>query len=158
MYNYINSGVTHLINTTYRPDLIMVTWDPASSPYCGEVLYYKVVISSDEHVNIPNDIVNVTCLTATFLGLRSNTTYTITVAAINKAAVGMGVSVIVNTAADMITESYSNRKSQVTNKTRIGMLLFKKKLLYMTHACISLHPWLIIMLFTKYIRFPVLYH
>ena len=137
---FLCSGITHLTNTTYKSDLIIVTWNPASSPYCGEVLYYQVVISSDEHVNITNNAVNTTSLTTTFLDLRSNTTYAITVAAVNRAGVRMHVSITVNTAADMITES---RESQVTNETRICML-FLSNLHFMTHACISLHPYLII--------------
>ena len=93
-------GVTHLTTTTYSSSIIAITWDPASSPYCGEVLYYQVVISSDEHVNIPNDIVNVTCLTTTFLGLRSNTTYAITVAAVNRAGRGIVARITVMTARE----------------------------------------------------------
>ena len=98
---YITSGVNQLTNTTYRPEVIIVTWDPASSPYCGEVLYYRVAISSDEHTNIPNNIVNTTCLTTTFLDLKSNTTYVITVNAFNRAGSGIGVSVTVSTSADL---------------------------------------------------------
>ena len=98
--SFFHSGVTLLTNTTYKSDLIIVTWDPASSSYCGEVLYYQVVISSDEHVNILNDVVNVTCLTATFLGLRSNTTYTITVAAVNQAGSGIMTQITVITARE----------------------------------------------------------
>ena len=108
-------GVTHLTNTTYRPDLIVVTWDPASSPYCREVLYYQAVISSDEHDDIPNDAINVTCLTATFLYLRGNTTYKITVTTANRAGCA---SITVNTAADMIAESCLIKHSHVTD---IGM-------------------------------------
>ena len=92
------SGITQLTNTTYKSDLIVVTWEPASSPYCGEVLYYQVVISSDEHVNIANNIVSTIGLTATFLNLRNNTFYTITVTAVNKAGSGRTFSVSVNTA------------------------------------------------------------
>ena len=125
MYDYFNSGVTHLTNTTYRLDLIIVTWDPASSPYCGEVLYYQVVISSDEHVNIPNDIVNATCLAVTFLDLRSNTTYTITVAAVNKAGIGMGDSITVKTAAtEVIAGPGSNIQIQVTGMWIKGLCVF----------------------------------
>ena len=108
-------GVTHLTNTTYRPDLIIVTWHPASSPYCREVLYYQVVISSDEHDDLPNVTINVTCLTTTFLDLRGNTTYTITVTTANRAGCA---SITVNTAEDMITESCSIKYSHVTD---IGM-------------------------------------
>ena len=108
-------GVTHLTNTTYRPDLIVVTWDPASSPYCREVLYYQAVISSDEHDDIPNDAINITCSTATFLDLRGNTTYKITVTTANRAGHAF---ITVNTATEMITESCSIKHSHVKD---IGM-------------------------------------
>ena len=110
-------GVTHLTNTTYKSDLIIVIWDPASIYYCEEVLYYQVRISSDEHDDIPNDVVNVACLTTTFLDLRRNTTYNITVTIVNKTGCA---SITVKTAPDMITESCSNQKSKVTNT---GMLV-----------------------------------
>ena len=72
---------------------ITVRWDAANSPYCGGVLYYIVMISSDEHSNIMNDIVNVTVLTATFSNLRNDTNYNITVTAVNR--VGAGVTTTV---------------------------------------------------------------
>ena len=68
---------------------ITVRWDAANSPYCGEVLYYIVMISSDEHFNITNDIINVTVFNATFSNLRNDTNYNITVTAINRAGAGM---------------------------------------------------------------------
>ena len=73
---------------------ITVRWDAANSPYCGGVLYYTVMISSDEHSNITNDIVNVTGLNATFSNLRNNTNYNITVTAVNRAGAGMTTSVM----------------------------------------------------------------
>ena len=112
------SGVTLLTNTTYKSDLIIVTWDPASSPYCGEVLYYQVVISSDGYVNITNNVVNTTSLTATFLDLRSSKLYTITVTAVNKAGSGRTVSVSVNTA----TRSQSKLHTEHCSYTSIKML------------------------------------
>ena len=108
-------GVTHLTNTTYKPDLIVVTWDPVSSPYCREVLYYQAVISSDEHDDIPNDAINITCSAATFLDLRGNTTYNITVTTANRAGHAF---ITVNTATEMITESCSIKHSHVRG---IGM-------------------------------------
>ena len=98
LYCSFLSGITHLINTTYKSDLIIVTWDPASSPYCGEVLYYQVVISSDEHTDIPNNIVNTTGLTTPFLDLRDSTVYTITVTGVNRAGSGRTVSITAYTA------------------------------------------------------------
>ena len=72
---------------------ITVRWDAANTPYCGGVLYYIVMISSDEHSNIMNDIVNVTVLTATFSNLRNDTNYNITVTAVNRAGAGMTTTV-----------------------------------------------------------------
>ena len=68
---------------------ITTQWDAANSPYCGGVLYYIVMISSD----IMNDIVNVTVLTATFSNLRNDTNYNITVTAVNRAGAGMTTTV-----------------------------------------------------------------
>ena len=73
---------------------ITVRWDAANSPYCGGVLYYTVMISSDEHSNITDDIVNVTGLNATFSNLKSDTNYNITVTAVNRAGAGMTTSVM----------------------------------------------------------------
>ena len=98
MYSCFHSGITHLANSSYSSNIITLTWDPANSPYCGEVLYYQVVISSDEHANIPNNIVNSTCLTTTFLDLWSNTAYTITVTAVNRAGSGIVARITVVTA------------------------------------------------------------
>ena len=95
---YVCLGVANLTNTTYTPNIINVTWDPASSPYCGEVLYYQVVISSDGHCNIVNDTIRAMNLSATFSNLKSNTTYIITVSAVNRATVGLSEMINVATA------------------------------------------------------------
>ena len=88
--------MTNLRNTTYSPNTITVRWDAANSPYCGGVLYYIVVISSDEHSNIISDIVNITVSTAdvtmftvTFSNLRNDTNHNITIIAVNRAGAGM---------------------------------------------------------------------
>ena len=52
-------GVTDLVAVPFfdfstNTTNIEVTWDAASSPYCGEVLHYVVMISSDEQCNIRN--------------------------------------------------------------------------------------------------------
>ena len=99
----------------------MVTWDPVSSPYCGEVLYYRVVILSDEHTEINSNIVNTTGLTVTFLDLRNYTTYTIMVAAVNKAGIGENVSSSVRTAAAeeaLVAGPGSNTQTQATGMWR----------------------------------------
>ena len=75
-----HTGVTNLRNTTNSEDTITIIWDAATSPYCGGILYYIVMISSDEHSNIMNDIVNVTSpLTTTFSNLRNDTYYVVRV-------------------------------------------------------------------------------
>jgi len=95
---YVHSGVTNLINTTFSLNLITVTWNLASSSYCGEVLYYQVVISSNEHCEIMNNTIRTTNLSATFSALRSNTTYTIAVSAVNRARLGSSEMVNITTA------------------------------------------------------------
>ena len=95
---YVHSGVTNLINTTFSLNLITVTWNLASSSYCGEVLYYQVVISSNEHCEIMNNTIRATNLSATFSALRSNTTYTIAVSAVNRARLGSSEMVNITTA------------------------------------------------------------
>ena len=95
IYFYMYVGVSNLklmeiFNSCTNKTNIFVTWDAATSRYCGGVLYYIVMISSDEHSNIMNDIVNVTSpLTATFSNLRNNTTYDVTVTAYNRVGAGM---------------------------------------------------------------------
>lgn len=88
-----HTGVRNLMNTTYSPNTIIVSWDAAESPYCGGVLYYIVVISSDEYSNIIYLTVNVTVSTATythtFSNLRNDTNHNITVTAVNRAGAGM---------------------------------------------------------------------
>ena len=88
-------GVTNLntqICTSSDTTTITVTWDAVNSSYCGGVLYYIVMISSDVHSNIMNDIVNVTdlsLLTATFSNLMDDTVYNVTVTPFNRAGVGL---------------------------------------------------------------------
>ena len=81
------------MNTTYSPNTIIVSWDAAESPNCGGVLYYIVMISSDEYSNIIYLTVNVTVSTATytFSTLRNDTNHNITVTAVNRAGAGMTI-------------------------------------------------------------------
>ena len=112
-YTYV--GVTNLMNTTNSEDTITVTWDAANSPYCGGVLYYIVMISSDEHSNIMNDIVNVTdlsLLTATFSNLMNDTYYDVTVTTTYSRLVeGRTTTVNVRTSSSIPTQSISNNAS-----------------------------------------------
>ena len=86
------------MSTTNSEDTITVTWDVANNPYCGEVLYYIVMISSDEHSNIMDDIVNITSLlTATLSNLRNDTNYNVTVTAYNRIGAGMTTTVNIRT-------------------------------------------------------------
>ena len=78
------SGVLNLRITSVGGSLI-VEWDPASSPYCGGVLNYQVVISLDEQVVRS---ITTTRLIVTFHNLISDTAYSIMVVAINRAGVG----------------------------------------------------------------------
>ena len=95
LYSAGVSNVRVLADIPRIDALVVVIWDPAHSPYCGEVLYYQVVISSDEHVDISNSIVNVTDLnklSAVFTGLMNNTVYNVSVTPYNR--IGGGLSVI----------------------------------------------------------------
>ena len=91
---------------------ITVRWDAANSPYCGGVLFYIVMISSDEHSNIMNDTVivtvstaDVTMFNATFSNLRNDTNYNITINAINRAGAGMTNAVMnIRTSSPVMTQ------------------------------------------------------
>ena len=112
--------VTNLVNSTNRPDTITVTWNNASSPYCGGILYYIVMISSDEHSNIMNDIVNVTdlsLLTATFSNLRNDTNYNITVTPYNRVVAGMTTTVNIRTSSPVPTQSNNASDNATDNPT-----------------------------------------
>ena len=88
-----NLKVLNIFDCNTNTASIIVTWGFADSPYCGEVLYYIVTISSDEHSN--NIMDNVTVLNAIFTNLTSDIKYNITVTAFNRAGAGMAT-VIVN--------------------------------------------------------------
>ncbi|XP_065903474.1 uncharacterized protein [Dysidea avara] len=66
-------------------DLVTITWDPASNPYCGGVLYYLVVVSFCEW---QVQRVSTTGLNVTFDDLIDRTPYSIMVVAINRAGYG----------------------------------------------------------------------
>ncbi|XP_065915112.1 uncharacterized protein [Dysidea avara] len=118
------SGVANLTNTTYTPNIINVTWDPASSPYCGEVLYYQVVISSDGHCNIVNDTIRAMNLSATFSNLKSNTTYIITVSAVNRATVGLSEMINVATAISSGEQNDDFSTAEAVATSIVGTFLF----------------------------------
>ena len=88
-----NLQLMGIFNSSTNEINIIVTWDAANSSYCGGVLYYIVMISSDEHSNIMNDTVNVTDLTVTFYNLRNDTNYDVTVTAYNRVGAGMNTTV-----------------------------------------------------------------
>ena len=91
---------------------ITVSWDAANSPYCGGVLYYIVMISSDEHSNIMKDTVivtvstgDVTVFNATLANLRNDTKYNITITAVNRAGTGMTNAVMnIRTSSPVMTQ------------------------------------------------------
>ena len=108
------------MNTTNSSDTITVTWDAANSPYCGGVLYYIVMISSDEHCNIINDIVNVTdlsLLTATFSNVMNDTYYDITVTAYNRRVAGMTTTVNIRTSSPVPPQSNNTSDNATDNTT-----------------------------------------
>ena len=67
------------------------------------------MISSDEHSNITNDIVNVTSpLTATFSNLMNDTNYDVIVTAYNRVVAGITTTVIIRTSSPVSTQSNNN--------------------------------------------------
>jgi len=106
--------------------MVNVTWDPASSSYCGEVLYYQVVISSVEHCSIEGNTMYVTGSPATFFNLRDNTSYTVTVSAINRARVGMPEMINITTAVST-GNLHLNRKSNYKYSASFYMNSFSSR-------------------------------
>ena len=128
-------GVTNLTNTTNSEDTITVTWNNASSPYCGEILYYMVMISSDEHCNIMNAIMNVTdlsLLTATFSNLMNDTNYNITITPYNRVIAGMSTTVSIRTSSPISTQSNNRSDTEsVRNKTDGKYFISINRLMYL---------------------------
>ena len=74
------------------------------------------MISSDEHSNIMNDIVNVTSpLTATFSDLRNNTNYDIAVTPYNRVVAGMTTTVNIRTSSPVSTKSNDTNNNATDN-------------------------------------------
>ena len=122
------TGVINLMNTTYSPDTIIVRWDAANSPYCGGVLYYIVMISSD---GCSSTIDGIMGLTATFSNLRNDTNYNIRVTAVNTAGAGMMELINVKTSSspvlpqcndtDIIMDATNNQGTYVIFYIIIGL-------------------------------------
>ena len=104
--------VMHIFDCNTNTVDITVRWVAANSPYCGGVLYYIVMISSDEHSNIMNNTVivtvstaDVTMFNATFSNLRNDTNYNITINAVNRAGAGMTNAVMnIRTSSPVMTQ------------------------------------------------------
>ena len=77
-----------------------------------------VMISSDEHSNIMNVMMNVTELIATFHNLMNDTNYTITVTPYNRVVAGMSATVIVGTSSPVSTQS-NNRSDTESARNKI---------------------------------------
>ena len=123
LYLLIYVDVTNLKNTTNSEDTITVTWNNASSPYCGGVLYYIVIISPDER-NGSNimDIANVTdlsLLTATFSNLINDTYYDISVTPYNRVDAGIGVTANIRTSSPVPTQSNNATIPSITPSTYV---------------------------------------
>ena len=114
--------VTNLTNTTFSEDTITVTWDVANSGG----MYYMVMISSDEHSNIMNDLMTVTELTATFPNLMSDTSYTIAVTPYCRMIAGMTTTVIVRTSSPVPTQSNPTNPSNTPS-------------MYVSRKCTTIH-------------------
>jgi len=77
--------------TIFKTASLTVVWDPASSPYCGGVLYYQVVITDGEK---PLIYVTTAELSVPFSDLMGNRAYNISVVAVNRA--GNGITGVTN--------------------------------------------------------------
>jgi len=80
-------GVANLRSTSKTTNTITVVWDPADSPYCGPVLYYNVTIVNSDDVS-DTSIAETIKSTIKFSNLISDTTYNISMAAVNRAGTG----------------------------------------------------------------------
>ena len=94
-------GVDNLRNTTATTTEITVVWNDAVSPNgCGPVFYYNVTA-----VNLVNPSDMMTRETsdnvAGFSNLRSNTSYKISVSAVNRAGTGPSTMITVTTLTGM---------------------------------------------------------
>ena len=93
IYTYI--GVSNLRNTATTNTTIIITWNPAISPSdCGPVLYYTVTATSLADASDRNIIVTSQTI-AGLSGLRNGTSYTISVAAVNRVGSGPSSTIIV---------------------------------------------------------------
>ena len=87
MYVCINTGVLNLRSSRQTTNSITVVWDPADSPNCGRVLYYIVTIVNLNDTTDRNTT-ELSGLTVEFSNLTNDTSYDITVAAVNRAGTG----------------------------------------------------------------------
>ena len=88
----------NLRNTERTTDTITIEWDAIDSVDCGPVLYYVVVI---RNLAISCDInsFNITISRADFHNLINDVPYAVSVAAVNRAGVGVGTTINVTTLA-----------------------------------------------------------
>ena len=107
-------GVLNLRSTQRTTDTITVAWDPTDSLNCGPALYYIVTI---RNLAISCDInsFDLTVPRAEFHDLINNVAYTISVAAVNRAGVGMETTINVTILAAAVTVA--------TSDTSQGLLL-----------------------------------
>jgi len=75
----------NLRNTTFNTRSISVTWDSASGPYCGKIIYQVEISYNGEAVGK----ITATELGATFHNLMESTIYSITVVSMNRAGIGI---------------------------------------------------------------------
>ncbi|XP_065914278.1 uncharacterized protein [Dysidea avara] len=91
----VPSRVMNLRNTSTTNDTIAISWDAATTTFCGNILKYYVTISYDD-----GTLVNGTSTeqkTHRFDGLQNNTCYIILALANNAAGNGTAIAMIVQT-------------------------------------------------------------
>jgi len=88
------SNINISVNTSTTNNSILVVWDPASSHYCGKVLYYQIEISSNKHIDISNHIIYVRDLEAMFFDLKKGIEYNVSVIPFNRIGAGLPVTTL----------------------------------------------------------------
>ena len=86
------------VNVTNKSTMsLTVSWKPAQSRYCGNVLYYVCLLTN--YTVLAPITINATDQNCTFDGLSANTVYNISVSAVNKAGIGEAA-IVVNITTD----------------------------------------------------------
>ena len=98
---------------------VIATWTNATSPYCGEVLYYIVQLLLESMIIDDRNVTNLSSLIVTFRNLRNNVNYEVAVTAGNRVGVRMTIIKSIRTVSPIITQPPTNS----SNNTGIVMFV-----------------------------------